>query len=74
MNYNTIKFKNFKHIDKVFRKQANEIDRLNCYRFDRNERISSLPKKLLNYAALLQPKLLYYEAYIWNLEVGLYHL
>jgi len=48
MNYNTIKFKNFKHIDKVFRKQANEIDRLNCYRFDRNERISSLPKKLLN--------------------------
>ena len=48
MSLHSNKFGNFKYVDQIFRKHSIEIDRKNFYRFDRNERISPIPKKYLN--------------------------
>ena len=47
MKYNYLKFKNFKHVDNIFRKKKPSINRIGSLRYDRQERISPYPKKFL---------------------------
>jgi histidinol-phosphate/aromatic aminotransferase/cobyric acid decarboxylase-like protein len=47
VKYNHIKYKTFDYVDSIYRKKKTSEIRFNKFRFDRQERISPFPKKIL---------------------------